>query len=106
MSLDLPSTVFVGKVFSRPLTRDVRFEMFNHAFVNPIAAADDISPTSPNISPTSPNTIQGFRYRRSCKEYVSVCIYIYIWVVVKIMVPIWFLNMIRHLVFRGPKREP
>ena len=27
-----------------------------------------------------------------------------IWVAVKIMVPFWVLNIIRHLVFRGPKR--
>ena len=29
-----------------------------------------------------------------------------IWVVVKIMVPCWVLNIIRYLVFRGPKRGP
>ena len=27
------------------------------------------------------------------------------WVVVKTMVPFWVLNIIRHLVFRGPKRD-
>ena len=31
----------------------------------------------------------------------------YMWLmVVKIMVPFWVLNKIRHLVFRGPKRGP
>ena len=33
-------------------------------------------------------------------EYV----YIYIWVVVKIMVFLWFPIIIRHLVFRVPKK--
>ena len=28
-----------------------------------------------------------------------------IWVVVKTMVPFWVLNIIRHLVFRGPKGD-
>ena len=28
------------------------------------------------------------------------------WVVVKIMVPFWVLNIIRHLVFRVPKKGP
>ena len=28
-----------------------------------------------------------------------------IWSVVKIMVPLWFLNIIRHLVFRGRKKR-
>ena len=28
------------------------------------------------------------------------------WVVVKIMVPFWVLSILRHLVFRGPKRGP
>ena len=31
---------------------------------------------------------------------------ILIWVVVKIMVPFWVLGIIRHLIFRGPKRGP
>ena len=29
-----------------------------------------------------------------------------IWVVVKIMVPFWVLNRIRHLLFRVPKKGP
>ena len=29
-----------------------------------------------------------------------------IWVVVKTTVPFWILSIIRHLVFRGPKRGP
>ena len=29
-----------------------------------------------------------------------------IWVVVKMMVPFWVLSIIRHLVFRGPKKRP
>ena len=28
------------------------------------------------------------------------------WVVVKIMVPFWVLNIIRHLIFRVPKKGP
>ena len=28
------------------------------------------------------------------------------WVVVKILVPFWVLSIIRHLVFRGPKKGP
>ena len=32
--------------------------------------------------------------------------YTYIWVVIKIMVPFWALGIIRHLVFRGPRRGP
>ena len=52
---------------------------------------------------------------RAQKPY---CVYIYIymyvcmvfgpnsiWVVVKIMVPCWVLSIIRHLVFRGPKKD-
>ena len=30
----------------------------------------------------------------------------FIWVVVKIMVPLCLLTIIRHLVFRGPRRGP
>ena len=29
-----------------------------------------------------------------------------IWVVVKIMVPLWVLNIVRHLIFRVPKKGP
>ena len=29
-----------------------------------------------------------------------------IWMVVKMMVPFWVLNITRHLVFRGPKKGP
>ena len=42
------------------------------------------------------------------KGYRDRCRYRYkliIWVVVKIMVPFWVLSIIRHLVFRIPKRE-
>ena len=31
-------------------------------------------------------------------------IYIYIWVVVKIMVPCWIPIIVRHLIFRVPKK--
>ena len=30
----------------------------------------------------------------------------HIWVVVKIMVPLWVLNIIRHLIFKVPKKGP
>ena len=30
----------------------------------------------------------------------------YIWVFVKIMVPFWVPNIVRHLLFRVPKRDP
>ena len=32
--------------------------------------------------------------------------YIYTWVVVKIMVPFWVLIIIRHLLFRVPEKGP
>ena len=35
----------------------------------------------------------------------NIYIYIYLWVLVKIMVPFWVLSRIRHLVFRGPRRK-
>ena len=43
-------------------------------------------------------------------RYVYTYIYIYskpytIWVVVKIMVPFWVLNIIRHEVFRDPRED-
>ena len=37
-------------------------------------------------------------------EGIFLNMYIYIWVVVKIMVPFWVLIIILHLIFRVPKR--
>ena len=37
--------------------------------------------------------------------YVYIYIYIYVWAVVKIRVPFWVPNIIRHLIFRVPKRD-
>ena len=36
----------------------------------------------------------------------GVCMATGMWVVVKMMVPCWFLNIIRHPVFRGPQKRP
>ena len=36
----------------------------------------------------------------------SVCLYVYRWVVVKIMVPLWVPLIIRHLLLGYPKRDP
>ena len=36
------------------------------------------------------------------RKLVAVCIYI--WVVVKIMIPFWVRNIIRHLIFRVPQK--
>ena len=41
-------------------------------------------------------------YPTSITERGTVCI----WVVVKIMVPFWIPNIIRHLIFRVPKKGP
>ena len=38
--------------------------------------------------------------------HCSICMYVYIWVVVKIMVPFWVLIIIRHLLFGVPQRGP
>ena len=37
--------------------------------------------------------------------HILCTIYYVLWVVVKIRVPFWVLSTIRHLVFRGPKRD-
>ena len=45
-------------------------------------------------------------YGQACSETLYIYIYIYIWVVVKIMAPFWVPVIIRHLIFRVPKKEP
>ena len=37
---------------------------------------------------------------------MGIIIVVCIWVVVKIRVPVWALNIIRHLIFRVPKKGP
>ena len=51
---------------------------------------------------TNPNAFElGLRARRLTNARQS-----YTWVVVKIIVPFWVLNIIRHLKFRVPKKGP
>ena len=48
-----------------------------------------------------------FMGRSDYKGYRCRCRYRYrfiIWVVVKLRVPFWVLDIVRHLVFKGPKR--
>ena len=43
----------------------------------------------------------------TCKELIGIVYgYVGIWVVVKIMVPFWVPIIIRHLIFRVPKKGP
>ena len=46
------------------------------------------------------------RYGMVYSSIVCYTIYRYIWVVVKIMVPFWVPIIIRHLIFRVPKKGP
>ena len=47
-----------------------------------------------------------WHYSLPCFHESREIIYHTIWVVVKIMVPFWVLIIIRHLIFRVPKKGP
>ena len=46
------------------------------------------------------------KYRNKYLSWGCQDIYIYIWVVVKIMVPFWVPIIVRHLIFKVPIKGP